>query len=367
MTEKLKFGLIVFIMLGILFPYSINCKDSMMSKQPSELKPDQHPKIQKAIMLHDEGKYSEAIEIYKELLTENPDVPVIYYEISFSFYANKDYENAAKYSRIGMEYDSELFPMLAVNLGNSLDNLGKAEEAIEIYKEALNHAAYSYILHFNLGVTYSGIEKLKEAKECFYKSAYLNPEHASTQFALSNIYSRQNLYIPTLLASCRFLMLENNKERSKTALNNLNAILNSGISAGENKEGKKTISINVNSNSNDSSNPWSAAELMLKLMISADMDKPFSEFQKKKNALKDFFLFVSNQANVKSNKDDFSYRYYQKFFSDIKKNDYVDAATHLILYQELDDVGRKWYSENQDKINEFKEWMKKFTWPDEID
>ena len=48
--------------------------------------------VEKGIVFHDEGNYEKAIETYKKALEIDPKSSLVHYEISLSYFYNKDYK-----------------------------------------------------------------------------------------------------------------------------------------------------------------------------------------------------------------------------------------------------------------------------------
>ena len=84
---RITTSLIAFIIASFLFQaYSVD--------QESKIK----ELIQEGVALHDEGKYEQAIEKYQEALKLNPSCVQATYEISLSYLAMQDFENASIFS-----------------------------------------------------------------------------------------------------------------------------------------------------------------------------------------------------------------------------------------------------------------------------
>lgn len=77
-----------------------------------------------------------------------------------------------------------------LNLGNDYGKLGKYEEAINAYKEAIKLKPDYANAYYNLGFYYSRLERFKEAIIAFKESIRFKPDDESAHCSLGSAYSR---------------------------------------------------------------------------------------------------------------------------------------------------------------------------------
>lgn len=140
--------------------------------------------IEEGLKLHDEEKYDEAIAKYDMVSRNDTNYTWALYEKTLSLYSKKDYTNAIKTASYGISMQSAYIPDFYIILGSSLDDSGKKEEAIEVYKKALTKYPYQYRIYYNLGLVYSDLWKINEAADCFQKAIEYNYFHANSHRAL---------------------------------------------------------------------------------------------------------------------------------------------------------------------------------------
>lgn len=83
-----------------------------------------------------------------------------------------------------------------INLGAAADTLGKREEAIEAYGNALKLSPYSAELHNNIGVLCSDMGKLDEAIEAFRKAETLTSNYgylSKIHLNIGNVYVKKRM------------------------------------------------------------------------------------------------------------------------------------------------------------------------------
>jgi tetratricopeptide (TPR) repeat protein len=102
-------------------------------------------------------------------------------------------------------------------IGNCLDELGRREEAIELYKAALKaaikRAPENSLLHFNLGVSLMRVGDGPMARKEMEQAVSLDPNHVVSHFFLARLYQSQGYRVPAVLAFSRFLLLEPQSSR----------------------------------------------------------------------------------------------------------------------------------------------------------
>src|SRR5260370_42539006 len=114
--------------------------------------------------LHDQHNYEGAIAKYKQVLSENPWEVTALYELAFSYFENKNYKDALATTQLGAQCKSERLSLFYTLMASSLDELGRVQESIEIYKAALKQNPRIELLHYNLAVSLRRLGKNAEAR-----------------------------------------------------------------------------------------------------------------------------------------------------------------------------------------------------------
>ncbi len=118
--------------------------------------------------LYKEGKYQEALEEYKRLVEEKPDLYLAYDKIGLCYLRIEDQENAILYFKKMLEYEPDSIDTL-INLSAIYFEQGNLEEGMKYFKQLdeskLNDPATFYnigILFFKNGETEIAINYLKK-------------------------------------------------------------------------------------------------------------------------------------------------------------------------------------------------------------
>ncbi|MDR0600290.1 MAG: tetratricopeptide repeat protein [Treponema sp.] len=187
------------------------------------LSPEAEDLVRVGILYHDQGDYESAMGYYREALALSPDHPVICYEMAFSSLYMGDFQGALELADQGITAAKargmdDLIPNLFDLKGSALDNLGRGEEAIEVYLSAINvYGAANTFLYYNLGLSYYRIEKRDEARNALIEGLLINPNHASGNYLLGRLCMEKGMKTQGFYAFAYFLLLEPNTERAEEA------------------------------------------------------------------------------------------------------------------------------------------------------
>lgn len=134
--------------------------------------------------LHDEGKYDEAIQLYKKISLCDPDYPLACYEMALSYYAAGNYDEALKKCNeaIFLKYED---PGIYGLTGSLLDDTGKPDEGIKLLEKAVKTWPYNQNILYNLALCYLNTGNPVKAEETALKSLIINPYHTRTHLILA--------------------------------------------------------------------------------------------------------------------------------------------------------------------------------------
>jgi tetratricopeptide (TPR) repeat protein len=331
-------------------------------------KPDRIPAVstqaQKALIaqgiaLHDAGNFDGAIAKYEQVLADAPDVVEAMYELAFSHAGKQDCAKAMALARQGAQYQSALLPQFHMLLGNCLDDLGKRDEAVDVYKTAIKTTPGFQLLHYNLGLTYARTGKLDDARKALQQALHLNPNHASSHYLLSNIYQQLGYRVPATLALSRFLSLEPDGPRTVDALGRLQSLLGAGVSRSETSN---EINIVFSAKSKKDEGDFDAAGVAMSLSLAAN------QMNSEKKDLNPFKMISTNYTVMsevlgRTEGKGFAVQYYAPFFAELHRQGFVEAFVYHALPVARLSGAADWEQENPTKLDDFRKWLSAYRWP----
>ncbi|MBN2402085.1 MAG: tetratricopeptide repeat protein [Spirochaetes bacterium] len=139
--------------------------------------------------------YDKSIEVYNRLLDTNKRNIIILSRLAEVYYEKGDPIKALElYQRITtLEPASENARVAYANMGNILDDMGRSDEAIEMYNKALTISSDDDSTLYNMGIAYKNAGKPELAIKTWYKASELNKESPKPFMAIAAAYEEMNL------------------------------------------------------------------------------------------------------------------------------------------------------------------------------
>jgi tetratricopeptide (TPR) repeat protein len=343
-----------------LIPLAVFAADNLLPKadrSPHAPTPEQRQMIQEGVALHDRGDYDAAIAKYKQVLDAAPDEVGALHELCFTYYAKKDYGNSLATARLGARYKSPLLPRFQMMIGNILDDTGKRDQAIAVYRAAIKQSPRTALLHFNLGLSLIRSGKPLNARAELEEAVSLDPNHASSHYQLGSLYAQMGYRIPALLALSRFLLLEPAGERAQKALEIVEPVVRGNVA--DRPDGTH-ITIVQSPAGLKGEGDFDTVEFAIGIGTAAgrlDAHKGQSPFQ----ARVDIYLLVGDVLS-RMKPTGFAARYYAPFFAALHDRKFVEAFVSTAFGAKLEGAS-EWLAQNADKMGAFKDWLKAYQWP----
>lgn len=318
--------------------------------------------VREGIDLHDAKKYGEAVAKYQQVLAENPDCTLALYELSMTYYAMGDKVKSMETAYRGSKYKSEDLPLFYLSMANAIDDVGKPDEAIKIYRDAikmlegekdmLHHLSSVY---YNLGVTLVRQKKYTEARAELKKAVAYNAKYPSPHYLLSVVYHGTKYKVPAFLAAARFISLEFNTQRSEVAARLVRDILKPAPK--DEKTGNIQIFMDFNAPKDEGD--FGMFDLFLGTLttLKDKDDEKKSESEIFAGAVSTLIALVAENKDLKST---FVGKNYIPFVAEMKKRGYAEVFAYVVLHHSGDPNAMKWLTANEPKLKEFLEWAKTY-------
>ncbi len=360
MKTSLKLALVIASLCLAAFAQKI-AKPTLTPKPATET---QASLIKQGIALHDLKKYDGAAAKYEQVLTENPDCTLAIYELAMTLYTKGDRVKAMETAYRGAKYDAEELPLFYGIMANAIDDVGKPDEAIKIYRDAIKmlddkkHDRHLSSLHYNLGVTYVRQKKYNEARSELKNAIEYNHKYASPHYVLAIVYDGTKYKVPAMLAAARLISLDFNSQRAKQSA----AIFSNKLSAPKKDDKTGNINIFLNLDAPKDEGDFGMYDLMLGTLMIADekQDKGKTELQVFAEAVDTFIALLSEDKDLRST---FVGKNYVPFMTEMKKQGHSSAFAYLVLFQTGNQEALKWLTENDIKLKAFVNWSKAYEMP----
>jgi tetratricopeptide (TPR) repeat protein len=153
-------------------------------------KPTPQRMLDDALHLHQNGRFSQAKQLYQQILTINPRHPDCLHLLGMIAYQEGSFETAADMIREAIAINSRGTSYYA-NLGTVLQAQGKLEEAEILYRHALTLKPDLAEVHVNLGNVLLARGELDGSVACYERALALMPTCAEAYNGLGNARQRQ--------------------------------------------------------------------------------------------------------------------------------------------------------------------------------
>jgi tetratricopeptide (TPR) repeat protein len=326
--------------------------------------------VDEGVVYHDKGDFKSAILKYDKALELDKDNLLAMAEKAFSLLSLQKNEEAISYCQkaIAAHPGDKGLKTVYVTYGNALDGLKKPDQSVEVYNEGLKQFPTYYQLHFNKGITLTGVQRYEEAIVCFQNSVKLNPQHGSSHNAIARISFMSNKRIPALLAYGRFLAIEPGGSRAKENLTSVQKIMTANVE----KTGENSINLAISPDmlevpgkGTPKENSFASADLILAMSSALDYDKKNS----KKTAVEQFIRKLESICEIlkETQKDNYGFywTHYVPYFIEMKDKKHIKAFAYIAFSSSDDSDVSDWLTSHKSEIEQFAEWSKSFTWKTE--
>jgi tetratricopeptide (TPR) repeat protein len=320
--------------------------------------------VSEGVVLQDRGEVDSAMAKFNEALALDKDNLLALSEMAYSYLSIEKYNDAVDYCKRAIKKHPEdhMLKSAYVCYGNALDALGKTGKSIDIYNEGTRLFPEYYQLYYNRGISQNKLNKTKEALMSFQQSVALNPAHASSHNAIGHLLFNNN-NIPSLLAFCRFLILEPNSGRSAGNLSNVKKIMGEHVT----KTDENNITIHVSPEMLDSKpgekkNSFSSAELMLSLNSALDNDSSNANQTDTEKFIRKFSALCTYLKETEKDNYGFYWEYYVPYFTELNDKGHVTTLAYIIFTASGNAEVAKWLDVHKNETDEFYQWSEGFKW-----
>lgn len=308
--------------------------------------------IRDGASLHDRGKYADAIECYKAALKINPSSMSAVYEMSLSYLRLKDYSNAILNSSKVIDSNFEpLLPDAYIVKCTALAETGNLNESIKLLNEAIGKCGDTYLLHFNLGLSYFNKKDNEMAINHLQKAIEIDATHPSSFLMYAYALNDSDKWIKSIYAFHFFLLLEPNTERSKEAFAELYDLLSGDIPDDspklqpEDGVSRKLLYENIRQ----------------KRPVATDSESKYKFFEEASNLI--FFTVGQLQNDTKTG---LLWDFFVPIYNEILDSGYFDVYSRYVSVGYFPE-SLKWWEDNKVKVDNFIDWFERGQAPSEFE
>ncbi len=180
-----------------------------------------NPILAKAISVHQNHQFDDAVSAYKEYLKQFPDDAQAWYLLGTVRSQQKDNRVAIEciYQAIKLNPNSAQY---FCSLGMNFEALSEYQKSEQAYLTAIEMRSDVYQVYFDYGCFLHNRKRYSEAIDCFEKSIKINPEHAPSYVSLGGLYQQAMNLVEAEKYSAKALQL---LPQSELANNNYAKVL----------------------------------------------------------------------------------------------------------------------------------------------
>jgi uncharacterized protein len=182
--------------------------------------------IDKGIKAHDEGKYKQALSYYEQIPEGDTNYLTALYESSLSNISDSNFSKAIDIAQKAIALRSKDKRQLLLNIGASLDYMGKSNEAMKMYDSIAAIYPHDNRPYFEKAIIKYRAKDYKSAEKFLQQSLLINPLHFRSNFLLGSLYMAQGRLAESMLALSASLLCTTEIEQARNPILLLSEIAN---------------------------------------------------------------------------------------------------------------------------------------------
>jgi tetratricopeptide (TPR) repeat protein len=314
------------------------------------------------------GRFEAAIKKYDEILLANNKNVNALAEKAHSLVGLKEYKKAIATCKKALKIesgDTKSIKLVYTTYGNALDLEGHPKSALKMYNKGLTKFPEFYSLHYNKGVTLSGMNDFGGAIAAFQHSVQFRPSHAASFLALGRMLEFEERNISALLCYMRFHTIEPDSERAKENLKKVKGLIFSNVE----KIGDNTVIINVSTSGlvelggeEKPENSFQSVALILSMQSALDLGGNKGEKTEVEIFEEKLSSIFSIMEDTKDENSGFYWDFVVPYFIELHQNEYEKVLAHLLYSNQDDFEVNEYLNNNEDFVRDFYDWSGAFEW-----
>ncbi len=291
--------------------------------------------------LFEEKKYKDAIASYIKIPENDTNYADAIYEIAYSHYSDSNYTDALKYIELGKTFlGKESIRYLNLE-ANTLDNMGKYAEAINVYSEGIKQNPNSHFYFYNRALSYLSLKETQKAKVDMQQSILINPYFTSGHYSLGTLLFEEGNLVGAIMAYITYLSIEPEGRYVTNIINNLSAIANATDMA--TKYASKGTSANLGS----------FKQIQDIIISKIALDKQYKLKANLEDEIVRQLQVTLEQVKYKANDKSFAMQYYLPLMEKIWAEDYFDKMIFSIFSGLKIEKVQSWVKKNKKEVEKY--------------
>ncbi len=309
-----------------------------------------------ALKYMDNGQIDKSITLLEEAQKLDPERFDYPYEMAYAYHLKKEYKETIKILEKSADYKgiTERYYQL---LGNTYDELGKSEKAIEVYDKGLKQFPNSGMIWLEKGNVYWGKEDYNKALTFYEKGIELDPKFPSNYYRAARIYCNSTEEVWGLLYGEIFMNIERGSARTSEISKLLYDTYKSQIKFKEDGSFSVSFSKNATMVIDDAKDPSKMKlpfgigvyEPMLMMSMLTVKTIDLNSLNTIRTTFVDNYFKNDNEKKYPN----IVYSYHKK----LKEADHLEAYNYWILMRGDQSAFDEWHTANTDKWDAFIKWF----------
>ena len=274
-----------------------------------------------------------------------------------TYAALKMYDHCIAMSQQGQGLKSRLTASFFVLEANCTDEAGRPEDALLLYKRALSIDPNDPDLHYNFAVTLYKQEDFDGAVRHLKLGLEIRPLHKSSHYVLAGLYRRLDYPLPSILAYLRFLTLESNTNRSRTAVSRIVQQAQRNV---RRKEEDGTVYVNHNIGQKTDEGDFISISLAMDGVLGVLMTGKVP-YESKSHLM---YLVLRGGIGAldeaAANNSSFVYETYVPIFVAMKSDGYFEPFSHMIMNIGGVEGASEWLAVNPERTQRMFDWIEQY-------
>ena len=310
--------------------------------------------------LYQQKQFDAAIAKYNEVLSANPNSAAAMYEIAMALLGKGDHAAAIAMDVKSTDFRSPDIDKSYAFIGTVFDQMKEPKKAIEAYDRAIALHPGGGTLYYNKAVTQiQSLGDMDSAVATLKQGAVADPNHATTQMILGQMFGGQGLKTPAFFALSRVLILEPASQRTGQAFQAWYGLLTKNIQVGA--DGKGTILMNPNQSKAEGDLTQLDLQIALSQVQAAGLPPETTPPARLASQI-DMLLGVWSKTAAGKDEKKFLWTYYMPYFQEMRTKKFVEPFVHYISQNVGMPGSREWLAANKDAVDAFLAWNKAYVW-----